>query len=48
MVASGTLLQAVAAARPSFVGIIYGAPFGVMPAIPKELPPIRSPQRASG
>jgi acetyl esterase/lipase len=40
MVASGTLLQADAAARPSFAGIIYGAPFGAMPAIPKELPPI--------
>ena len=40
MVTSGTLLQADAAARPSFAGIIYGAPFGAMPAIPKELPPI--------
>ena len=40
MVASGTLLQADAAARPSFAGILYGAPFGAMPAIPKELPPI--------
>jgi acetyl esterase/lipase len=40
MVASGTLLQPNAAARPSFAGIIYGAPFGAMPAIPKELPPI--------
>jgi acetyl esterase/lipase len=40
MVTSGTLLQADAAARPSFAGIIYGAPFGAMPAIPRELPPI--------
>jgi acetyl esterase/lipase len=40
MVTSGTLLQADAAERPSFAGIIYGAPFGAMPAIPKELPPI--------
>jgi acetyl esterase/lipase len=40
MVTSGTLLQADAAARPSFAAIIYGAPFGAMPAIPKELPPI--------
>jgi acetyl esterase/lipase len=40
MVASGTLLQADAAARPSFAGILYGAPFGAMPAIPKQLPPI--------
>jgi acetyl esterase/lipase len=40
MVASAALLQADAGARPSFAGIIYGAPFGAMPAIPKELPPI--------
>jgi acetyl esterase/lipase len=40
MVASGALLQADPAARPSFVGLVYGAPFGAMPAIPKELPPI--------
>jgi acetyl esterase/lipase len=40
MVASGTVLQADTAARPRFAGILYGAPFGVMPAIPKELPPI--------
>jgi len=40
MVTSGSLLLADAAARPSFAGIIYGAPFGAMPTIPKELPPI--------
>jgi acetyl esterase/lipase len=40
MVTSGTVLQADAGARPRFAGIIYGAPFGAMPAIPKELPPI--------
>jgi acetyl esterase/lipase len=40
MVASGTLLQADAAARPSFVAMIYGGPFGVMPAIPAKLPPM--------
>lgn len=40
MVASGTLLQSDAAARPNFVAPIYGAPFGVMPQIPKDLPPI--------
>jgi len=40
MVASAALLQADASARPSFAGIIYGAPFGAMPSIPKELPPI--------
>jgi acetyl esterase/lipase len=40
MVASGALLQPDAAARPNFVALIYGAPFGVMPAIPAKLPPI--------
>lgn len=40
MVASGTLLQEDAAARPSFAGLIYGAPFGVLPVIPARLPPL--------
>jgi acetyl esterase/lipase len=40
MVASGTLLQADAAARPDFAGMIYGGPFGAMPAIPARLPPV--------
>jgi acetyl esterase/lipase len=40
MVASGVLLQPEASARPNFVALIYGAPFGVMPAIPSNLPPI--------
>jgi acetyl esterase/lipase len=40
MVASGTLLQPNAAARPSFAAMIYGGPFGVMPAIPAKLPPL--------
>ena len=40
MVASGTLLQADASARPDFAALIYGAPFGPMPAIPGHLPPI--------
>jgi acetyl esterase/lipase len=39
MVASGTLLQRDAAARPNFVALIYGGPFGVMPSIPSGLPP---------
>ena len=39
MVASGALLQPDAGARPSFAAMIYGAPFGVMPAIPAKLPP---------
>ena len=40
MVTSGTLLQKEAAARPNFAAMIYGGPFGVMPAIPAKLPPI--------
>lgn len=40
MVASGALLQADATARPDFTALIYGAPFGAMPAIPAKLPPI--------
>lgn len=40
MVASAALLQQDGAARPNFAAPIYGAPFGVMPAIPAKLPPI--------
>src|SRR5437763_13752187 len=40
MVTSGALLQKDAAARPSFAALIYGGPFGVMPAIPPRLPPM--------
>lgn len=40
MVASGVLLQPDAAARPDFAALLYGAPFGVMPAIPAKLPPL--------
>jgi acetyl esterase/lipase len=40
MVTSGALLQQDAAARPNFAAMIYGAPFGVMPAIPAKLPPM--------
>ena len=36
MVTSGALLQAEAAARPNFAALIYGGPFGVMPAIPAK------------
>ena len=39
MVTSGALLQADSAARPNFAALIYGAPFGVMPEIPRSLPP---------
>lgn len=40
MVTSGTLLQQDAALRPNFAAPIYGGPFGAMPNIPKNLPPI--------
>ena len=40
MVTSGVLLQPEASARPSFAAPIYGGPFGKMPTIPANLPPI--------
>lgn len=40
MVTSGSLLQKDAAARPNFAAMIYGGPFGAMPAIPEKLPPM--------
>ena len=40
MVTTGALLQPDVAARPDFAALIYGAPFGMMPAIPAKLPPI--------
>ncbi|HWD99792.1 MAG TPA: alpha/beta hydrolase [Bryobacteraceae bacterium] len=40
MVTSGVLLQSDAAARPNFAAPIYGGPFGVMPPIPGNLPPV--------
>ena len=40
MVASAALLQADSAARPDFAALVYGAPFGTMPAIPSRLPPV--------
>ena len=40
MVTSGVLLQDDPALRPNFAGPIYGGPFGVMPKIPANLPPI--------
>jgi len=40
MVTSGVLLQEDAALRPNYAAPIYGAPFGVMPKIPKTLPPV--------
>jgi len=40
MVTSGVLLQKDVAARPNFAALIYGGPFGAMPAIPAKLPPV--------
>jgi acetyl esterase/lipase len=40
MVSSGSLLQQDEAGRPNFSAMIYGGPFGVMPAIPTKLPPM--------
>jgi acetyl esterase/lipase len=40
MVTAGALLQEDAAARPNFAALIYGGPFGVMPRIPSNLPPV--------
>jgi acetyl esterase/lipase len=40
MVTSGSVLQKDAAARPNFAAMIYGGPFGLMPAIPAKLPPM--------
>ncbi|MGH7651104.1 MAG: alpha/beta hydrolase [Gemmatimonadaceae bacterium] len=40
MVASAALLQKDSAARPAFAALMYGGPFGAMPAIPGNLPPV--------
>lgn len=40
MVASYTMLDSSAAARPNFVAPIYGAPLGDVPKIPAKLPPV--------
>lgn len=40
MIASEVLVARDAAARPAFAGLIYGAPFHSMPAIPRNLPPV--------
>jgi len=40
MVAAGALLQPDAAVRPNYAALIYGAPFGIMPRIPADLPPV--------
>ncbi|HEX8386383.1 MAG TPA: alpha/beta hydrolase-fold protein [Rubricoccaceae bacterium] len=40
MVTAGALTQEDAGARPSFAAMVYGGPFGVMPAIPADLPPV--------
>lgn len=40
MIAAEVLVQQDPAARPDFAGLIYGAPFASMPAIPTKLPPV--------
>jgi len=40
MVTTGTLFQEDTAARPNFAAPIYGGPFGEIPDIPADLPPI--------
>jgi acetyl esterase/lipase len=40
MVTSGVLLQQDASTRPAFAAPIYGGPFGEVPTIPQNLPPI--------
>jgi acetyl esterase/lipase len=40
MVATAALVNPDAAARPNFAALIYGAPYGTLPAIPAKLPPI--------
>jgi len=40
MIAAEVLLQEDASERPDFAGLIYGAPFASMPAIPATLPPV--------
>lgn len=40
MVTSSVLLQQDPASRPSFAAPIYGGPFGAVPTIPQNLPPL--------
>jgi acetyl esterase/lipase len=40
MVASGVLLQQDPSSRPAFAAPIYGGPFGAVPGIPQNLPPV--------
>ena len=40
LVASAALLSANIEARPNFGALIYGAPFGALPAVPPKLPPM--------
>jgi acetyl esterase/lipase len=40
MVTSAAMLQRDPTLRPNFVALVYGAPFGRMPAIPAGLPPV--------
>jgi acetyl esterase/lipase len=40
MVAAAAALQSDSARRPNFAAMIYGAPFGAMPTIPRHPPPL--------
>jgi acetyl esterase/lipase len=40
MVASAALVQRDSAARPNFAALLYGGPFGKLPAVPAHLPPV--------
>ena len=40
MVTAGVLTNPAAEARPSFAAMIYGGPFGGMPTLPADLPPV--------
>lgn len=40
MIASEVLMQQDIAARPDFAALVYGAPFGKLPAVPGKLPPV--------
>jgi len=40
MVTSGAVLQQDSGGRPNFAAMIYGGPFGVIPRVPANLPPL--------
>lgn len=40
MITSGAMLNPKEAERPAFAALLYGAPFGTLPHVPKRLPPL--------